>query len=78
MKESKAIRLDYVMALPKKITDQLIKQTRQKLLKGHAAEIQEKLGKVRNDYYHENGLEMSEDDQKKVLNQIKQEMYSDQ
>ena len=78
MKESKAIPLDYVMALPKKITDQLIKQTRQKLLKGHAAEIQEKLGKYRNDYYHEHGLEMSEDDQKKVLNQIKQEMLSDQ
>ena len=78
VKESKAIPLDYVMALPKKITDQLIKQTRQKLLKGHAAEIQERLEKYRNDFYRDNGLEMSDEDQKKYLNQIKQEMYSDQ
>ena len=78
VKESKAIPLDYVMALPKKITDQLIKQTRQKLLKGHAAEIQERLEKYRNDFYRDNGLEMPDEDQKKYLNQVKQEMYSDQ
>ena len=34
IKDSKAIPLDYVMALPKKITDQLIKDTRKKLLSG--------------------------------------------
>ena len=61
VKDSKAIPLDYVMALPKKITDQLIKDTRKKLLSGRQEELRQRVIDLKSQFSNAKGLEMSDD-----------------
>lgn len=52
MKESstKPVPLDYIMALPKKITDPILKQTRKKLMSTKINEINERTNQILEKY----------------------------
>ena len=78
IKRNKAIPLDYVMALPKKITDQLIKDTRKKLLGSQDQQIESRLTQAREQYMSEKGLDMPDAEIRKNIDMIKQELIDDQ
>lgn len=61
IKETTSIPLDYVMTLPKKITDQLIKITRKKLLSGKQDVFQRRIEEAVAQHRREKGLEPSEE-----------------
>ena len=61
IKDQSAIPLDYVMTLPKKITDQLIKITRKKLLSGKQDIFQQRIEEAVAAHRREKGLEPSEE-----------------
>ena len=77
VKDSKAIPLDYVMALPKKITDQLIKDTRKKLLSGRQDELRQRVTDLKSQYSNAKGLEMSDDQVHKLKQRAQQEIVSE-
>lgn len=77
VKDSKAIPLDYVMALPKKITDQLIKDTRKKLLKGRQEELRQKVSELKGQFSQQKGLEMPDDQVRKIKQQAQNEIVKD-
>ena len=77
VKDSKAIPLDYVMALPKKITDQLIKDTRKKLLSGRQDELRQRVTDLKSQYSNAKGLEMSDDQAHKLKQRAQQEIVSE-
>ena len=77
VKDSKAIPLDYVMALPKKITDQLIKDTRKKLLSGRQEELRQRVTDLKSQYSNAKGLEMSDDQAHKLKQRAQQEIVSE-
>lgn len=66
IKDQKAIPLDYVMALPKKITDQLIKDTRKKLLSGRQEELKQRVAELKAEYSNAKGLEMNDEQLRKI------------
>lgn len=78
IKDSQAIPLDYVMALPKKITDQLIKETRKKLLSDKQEEFTLRLNEIQNNYRREKGVEMPQDLLRSHQKQLKQEIVPDE
>ena len=78
IKESKAVPLDYVMALPKKINDQLIKDTRKKLLSNCQDEFTQRLSAAKQDHFSQRGLEMTEEQLRALTKEIKQEIVSDE
>ena len=77
VKDSKAIPLDYVMALPKKITDQLIKDTRKKLLSGRQDELRQRVTDLKSQFSNAKGLEMSDDQVHKLKQRAQQEIVSE-
>lgn len=62
----KAIPLDYVMALPKKITDQLIKDTRKKMLAGRQEELRHRVAELKSDFSSQKGLDMNDEQLRKI------------
>lgn len=54
------IPLDYVMALPKKISDQLIRDTRRKLISERQDHFNRRLKELKDNFQREKGLEMNE------------------
>ena len=61
VKESQTIPLDYVMTLPKKITDQLIKITRKKLLSSKQDLFQQRFEEAVAAHRREKGLDPNEE-----------------
>ena len=74
IRNQKALPLDYVMALPKKITDQLIKDTRKKLLSERQDQFQQRLFEIKENYRREKGLEMNEVQLTEIQKQIREEI----
>jgi len=60
VKESstKPVPLDYIMALPKKITDPILKQTRKKLMQTKIDEINERTNTILQNLKDSKGVEM--------------------
>lgn len=68
------IPLDYVMALPKKISDQLIRDTRRKLLNERQDQFVRRVRERKEQHLSEKGLEMSDQQLKQLHRQLKEEI----
>lgn len=78
IKDGKIIPLDYVMSLPKKITDQLIKDTRKKMISEVQDEFQSRLYEMKENFRRERNIEINEDQVRVLSKQLKQELVPDQ
>lgn len=77
VKEAKSIPLDYIMALPKKINEQHIKDTRKKLLSNKQDEYVRIIEQAKQRYRREKGVDMPQELLTKRIKEIKKEIISD-
>ena len=66
--------LDYILALPKKVSRKLIERTREKLLFGKQDQLMSSLNATKKKWRKTKGLEMDDIDVARTLKELQQEM----